>query len=136
MLIYCKKTWFLALLERQLFKNNNYQDIEKSKQVLDDLLKQNPYLVSFGLADVNGNILLSNSKIKLKHKKNLLTDAVTSHDFKKSLSSENMVVARTYYFKTIKEWIIPLRKAIRDENGNVIGVVIAGIKNSKNRTLS
>jgi diguanylate cyclase (GGDEF)-like protein len=129
---FLQKDMVLGIIGKQLFKNNNYKNIEESKQILDDLLKQNPYLVSFGLADVNGNILLSNSKIKLKHKKNLLTDAVTSHDFKKSLSSENMVVARTYYFKTIKEWIIPLRKAIRDENGNVIGVVIAGIKNSKN----
>lgn len=128
---FLQKDMLLEIIGKQLFKNNNYTDIKKSKRILDDILKHNSYLVSFGLADVNGDILISNSKVKLKHKKNLLTDAVTSYDFKKSLSSQNMVVARTYYFEAIKEWIIPLRKAIRDENGNVLGVVIAGIKNSK-----
>ncbi|EHP31095.1 diguanylate cyclase/phosphodiesterase (GGDEF & EAL domains) with PAS/PAC sensor(s) [Sulfurimonas gotlandica GD1] len=122
----------LGIVGEQLFKDENYKNEKKTKEILDTLLKQNQYLVSFGLADVNGNILISNSQVKLKHKKNLLTDKITSYDFKRSLTSNNMVVARTYYFKTIKEWIIPLRKAIRDKNGNVIGVVIAGIKNNKN----
>jgi diguanylate cyclase (GGDEF)-like protein len=127
---FLQKDMVLGIIGKQLFKNNNYKDIQKSELILDDILKQNPYLVSFGLADVNGNIILANSKIKIKHKKNLLTDAVTSNDFKESLISENMIVAKTYYFKTIKEWIIPLRKSIRDENGNLLGVVIAGIKNT------
>jgi len=129
---FLQKDMVLDIVGKQLLKDGNYKDDKKTKTILDDLLKQNPYLVSFGLADVNGNILISNSKIKLKHKKNLLTDEVTSYDFKRSLKSENMVVARTYYFKTIKEWIIPLRKAIRDKDGNILGVIIAGIKNDKN----
>ncbi|WP_294964507.1 EAL domain-containing protein [Sulfurimonas sp.] len=127
---FLQKDMVLGIIGKQLFKNNNYKDIQKSKLILDDLLKQNPYLVSFGLADVNGNVILSSSNIKINPNKNLLIDAVTSNDFKESLISENMVVAKTYYFKTIKEWIIPLRKAIRDKNGNVLGVVIAGIKNT------
>ncbi len=129
---FLQKDTILDIIGKQLLSNENYTDTKKTKLILDNLLKQNPYLVSFGLADVNGNILISNSKIKLKTKKNLLQDELTSYDFKSSLISKHMVVAKTYYFKTIQEWIIPLRKAIRDENGKVLGVVIAGMKNNRN----
>ena len=129
---FLQKEMILDIIGKQLFNNKSYTDTKKTKKILDDLLKQNPYLVSFGLADVNGNILISNSKIKLKHNKNLLSDEFTSCDFKRSLTSKNMIVARTYYFKNIQEWIIPLRKAIYDDNGVILGVVIAGIKNKRN----
>ena len=129
---FLQKDTILDIVGKQLFYNESHKNIKKTKQTLDDLLKQNPYLVSFGLADVNGNILISNSKIKPNRDKNLLRDELTSCDFNRSLTSMNMIVARTYYFETIQEWIIPLRKAIRDENGKVLGVVIAGIKNSRN----
>ncbi|MFT5659713.1 MAG: diguanylate cyclase (GGDEF)-like protein [Sulfurimonas sp.] len=129
---FLQKDMILDIVGKQLFHDDSYKDTKKTEHILDDLLKQNPNLVSFGLADVNGNILISNSKVNINNKKNLLTDEVTNYDFKSSLTSKNMVVARTYYFQGIQKWIIPLRKAIRDENGKILGVVIAGIKNNRN----
>jgi len=44
-----------------------------------------------------------------------------------------MVIGRTTYFKALQEWVIPIRKAIRDENNKVLGVMAAGILNAKNK---
>jgi len=122
----------LGVVGEQLFKDENYKNEEKTKKILDKLLKQDPFLVSFGLADVDGNILVTSSNVKLKKHINFLENKKTAYSFKQSLKSDSMVISRTYYFDPIKEWIIPLRKAIRDDDGNVLGVVVAGVKNSKN----
>ncbi len=129
---FLQEEMILTLVGEQLFKDNNYKNETKTKNILDRLLQQNKYLVSFGLADVDGNVLISSSNVKLKKKLNFLKNKKTAESFKESLKSNDMVVSRTYYFETIKEWIIPLRKAIRDKDGNILGVVIAGVKNSKN----
>lgn len=129
---FLQEEMILTLVGEQLFKDKNYKDETKTKNILDRLLQQNKYLVSFGLADVDGNVLISSSNVKLKKKLNFLENEKTASSFKESLTSNDMVVSRTYYFDTIKEWIIPLRKAIRDKDGNILGVVIAGVKNSKN----
>jgi diguanylate cyclase (GGDEF)-like protein len=122
----------LGLVGEQIFKDNKYKDEEKTKEIFDRLLSQNPYLVSLGLADVDGNVLIPSSNVKLKTNLNFLENEKTSSGFKESLTSDDMVVSKTYFFDTVKEWIIPLRKAIRDKDGNLLGVIVAGIKNSKN----
>src|SRR5690606_4048489 len=38
---------------------------------------------------------------------------------------------RTYYLPTLKEWIIPVRKRITDHNGQVVGVMSAGLRLGK-----
>ena len=129
---FSQKEIILDIIGKQLFKDANYKNEEKTKQILDSLLEQNPYFTALGLADVNGNILISTSNVKIKHKKNLLKDKITSNGFKKSLISKDMIIGRTYFFKSVNEWIIPLRKSIRDKNGNVLGVMIASLKNNKN----
>ena len=122
----------LDVVGRQLLENDFYKNENQSKHILDEIIKQNSYLIAFGLADVNGNILISSSNVKNISKKNLLRDKHTRTDFKKSLLTDKMIIGRTYFFKNVNSWIIPLRKLIKDKNGNILGVVIAGLKNSKN----
>jgi diguanylate cyclase (GGDEF)-like protein len=129
---FLKKEMILRILGESFFKDNLHKDRAKAQKLLDTLLRDNSYLISLGLADANGNVLISSSNVKLQNNLNFLESEVTAEGFKEALSSENMVISRAYYFDVVKEWIIPLRKAIRDSYGNVLGVVVAGIKNSKN----
>ena len=122
----------LETIGKQLLKNNSYKNSEKTQKLLDSLLKKNPSLAAFGLVDINGNIIASSSNIKLTKKVNLLHTNRLNNDFKDVLQSKDMCVGRTYYFAAIDDWVIPMRKAIRDENGIVIGVMTSGLKNSKN----
>ena len=48
-----------------------------------------------------------------------------------------MVLGRTYHVKTLDQWVIPLRKTIRDEDGNILGVLATGlILDNKNSFLN
>ena len=122
----------LEIIGRQLLENDNYKDLNYSREFLDALLQKNPYLAAFGLVDGNGNIIAASSNIKIQNKINLLENNKAKDDFKKVLSSKEMLVGRTYYFPAVKEWVIPLRKAIYDDYGNILGVMTSGLKNSKN----
>jgi len=128
---FMQKDMLLSAVGERLFREYKDSSKEKIQEVFNLLLKHNPYLISLGLADVNGQVLIASSNVEKKDI-NFMQSDKTSYDFKRSLSSEYMVVSRTYYFEDIGEWIIPLRKTIRDEDGNILGVIVAGMKNSKN----
>ena len=111
----------------QAHKNENL-----SKELLDDIISHNPYFAAVGVADVDGNILISSSNVSIKNNKNLLQKETTKYDFQRSLTSDDLVIGRTYFFNNISKWIIPLRKLIKDKNGKILGVAIAGLNNEKN----
>ncbi|WP_321778411.1 EAL domain-containing protein [Sulfurimonas sp.] len=125
----------LTVIGKQLLDNDNYKDKQKVQKLFDELLKQNPSYIGFGLADIDGNLMATSSNIKVSKDYNFLKNKKTVDDFKRVLKSKKMIVARTYFFKNIDEWIIPLRKAILDENGNILAVMITGLRNDKNRNI-
>ncbi len=129
---YLQDEIILSIFGKQLLKNNNYKNSAKSQELLDDLLKNNKYFAVLGIADIDGNILLSSSNVNLSNKKIFLKKKTTSYDFKRALSSDEMVIGETYFFRNINEWIIPLIKLIKDSDGNILGVAIAGLKNEIN----
>ncbi|EQB40400.1 hypothetical protein M947_00965 [Sulfurimonas hongkongensis] len=128
---FMQKEVLLSVIGERVFREYKSNSKAKIEELFNLLLKHNPYLVSLGLADASGQVLIASSNVEKKDI-NFMQSDKTSYDFKRSLSSAHMVVSRTYYFKDIGEWIIPLRKAIRDDDGNILGVIVAGMKNSKN----
>jgi len=127
-----QKDMLLEIIGKQLLDKDNYKNKQKTQEILDNLLKLNPYLVGFGLFDVNGRAIIASTNVKTANKINLLKNKTTEYYFKKSLKTTSMVVGRTNLFKVVNKWIIPLRKAIRDTNGNVLAVMATGLKNEKN----
>ena len=122
----------LNLLGNQLTQNQNYKSAQKARDILDNILKLNPTLVAFGLANPNGQLYVVSSNLKnIKNLPNLLDKEETKDSFNHSLTSHNMVLGRTYFHKTLNSLIIPIRKSIYDENNNVIAVMTAGINVSK-----
>ncbi|MBD3611083.1 MAG: EAL domain-containing protein, partial [Hydrogenovibrio crunogenus] len=63
---------------------------------------------------------------------NIATHTATKESFLRTLQSHNMVIGKTYFFNPLNSWIIPIRKAIRNHEGKVMGVVTAGLKIGKN----
>ncbi len=122
----------LEMVGRQVLENKAYNNTTKAKRLLDSILIQNPYLLGFGLAKTDGTLVLLSSSIKASQKINLATDERTRDGFSQALKSHNMVVGRTYFYPAIGKWIIPLRKAIRDDKGNVIGVMTSAVINERN----
>ena len=118
----------LEILGVELLEDDKYKSKEKSSKIFDRLLFKDPALAGFGLVDVHGNYMALSSNIDPSKMPNLLSDPLTSDSFEQALSSENMVLGRTYFVEGLHEWVIPLRKAIRDQGGNVLAVMTTGLK--------
>ncbi len=118
----------LELLGQQLLKNNKYQQKSDATEILNKLMRHNQSIIGSALSDVDGNLIASSSNIDLNKMPNLKHSENTRATFLKSLQNENMVLGRTYFLSAINNWVIPLRKAIRDSQERITGVMIAGIK--------
>lgn len=121
----------LESLGKELLRSK-HSYAEKQK-LLDQLLVKYPTLAGFGLLDKDGKFIVTSSNIKVKSGTDLLQDDSIRHYFTQTLQSNYMVVGETRYFKALGRWVIPLRKAIRDESGNVIGVMTTGFVNEKKK---
>ncbi|EGU54433.1 sensory transduction protein kinase [Vibrio nigripulchritudo ATCC 27043] len=118
----------LDVLGDRLLSENNYESDDASQEWLDRLLSINNSIAAFGLADPYGEIHLVSSNLSKFTQPNLLHKESTRESFAKTLTSYSMVLGRTYYKEDIDEFILPIRKAIRDESGNVLAVMTAGLQ--------
>lgn len=118
----------LDLLGEYLIKDDTYKDTQKSTKILQSLLKTNSSIAGFGLYDTSGNLYVTSINKDINKLPNLSQKKETKDSFEKALSSDFMVLGRTYYHDTLQTYLIPIRKAIRDENKNIVAVMTAGIR--------
>lgn len=124
-----KNESFLQILGERLVDAGDFENPSRATRALiSGLLKNNPELAGFGLAKPSGQLVLTSFKTDRNNLPNLLTIAESSASFKKALESDRMVVGRTYYLKTLGQWVIPLRYRILDANGKVSAVMTTGLK--------
>ncbi|MEW5011063.1 MAG: EAL domain-containing protein [Cycloclasticus sp.] len=102
------------------------------QQLFDSLLKTNPEIAGFGLAAPSGRFILASFDINNPAAISLQKNPASAVSFKKTLNSSQMVVGRTYYMKSLQQWVIPLRQRITDKNGLVTGVMTSGLKLESN----
>ncbi len=121
----------LELLGQQLYNNDFFKDRKNATSLLDNVLAQNKSFVAFGLINPDGKVILGSSNVVLDKIENLNSSPNTKDSFALALSSQHIAIGRTYFLKPLNSMIIPLRKAIRDENGKVLGVMAVGIKPNK-----
>lgn len=118
----------LELLGQQLLNNKQYVYQAQTRQILDRLLKQNRSLIGFALSNIEGQLIAGSSNIVLEKMPNLKQDEKSRETFNKALDSSDLVLGHTYFLDVIKDWVIPMRKAIRDQDNQLLGVMIAGAK--------
>jgi len=111
------------ILELGLTKNN-----PQSIQLLDSLLKKNSELAGIGIANPQGEIIISSSNFDPKNLPNLLQREETKESFKQALNSDFLVMGRTYFSAEYNDWIVPIRYRILDHNQQVVAVLTNGIK--------
>lgn len=79
----------LDILGSELFENNTYTSLEKSRMILDRLLSLNSSIDAFGLADIDGQLYLTSSNLKdVKQLPNLLQKVETKDSFNESLEKK------------------------------------------------
>lgn len=126
--VFVSQEMLLDVLGQQLLREHTDLTHPQSPKLLDDLLLVNPWVSGFGLARPDGKLVLVNSAQDKSLLPNLATQESSRDSFRQTLSSYSMVVGRTYYLKAMSEWGIPIRKALRDNDGNVLAVMTAGIR--------
>ncbi len=122
-----QQAMMLRILGTHLATSDFEHEEDNLHVLLDDFLKKNPVFVAYGLAKPDGTLVVTSRNIATKNLPNLLHSPKTSETFKYALESHDITLGRTYFFKPVNDWLIPLRYAIRDHNDRVIAVMNAGI---------
>jgi diguanylate cyclase (GGDEF)-like protein len=118
----------LDLLGRQILADKSTQSKIRTQRLLDKILQQNNSLLAFGLANMDGDIVVSSSNLDLDRMPNLKKLENSRKSFDKAIQTERMVLGRTYFLTALDDVVIPIRKGIRGEDNQVIGIMTAGIK--------
>jgi hypothetical protein len=112
------------LIGNEYLHNPNF-NIETANTVIN----LNPLLVDIWFFSKEGDLQLSTlPDITFP---NLLQHKNTRQWFQETLNTDKMVIGRVYLQKSINKWILPIRKRIRDEKGNIIAVISTGIDLAK-----
>jgi len=118
----------LDLLGRQILADKSTQSKIRTQRLLDKILQQNNSLLAFGLANMEGDIVVGSSNLDLDKMPNLKELENSRKSFDKAIQIERMVLGRTYFLAALDDVVIPIRKGIRGEDNQVIGIMTAGIK--------
>ncbi|MDD2384777.1 MAG: diguanylate cyclase [Sulfurospirillaceae bacterium] len=118
----------LDILGRRFMEDDDFRNNPESLKALDSLLTLNPSIAAFGLSTPQGQLTFMSSHPDVSNLPNLLSQIESKDSFLETLSSQHMVLGRTYMFHSLKEWVIPLRKAIRNHEGEVIAVMVGGLR--------
>lgn len=118
----------LDLLGRRLLLDRLVQRPDAAVALLDRMLEINPVVAGYGLADADGHLRVVNSTFATERLPNLLEQPDSRASFAAALRARHMVIGRPYRMPALGEWVIPVRKAIRDRGGRVAGVMTAGLR--------
>ncbi|TMP75939.1 bifunctional diguanylate cyclase/phosphodiesterase [Pseudoalteromonas sp. S1608] len=125
------KELMLDLIGRDILSNNNLTEKTSTIKLLDNILLENPVLLGFGLFNPQGEIIYYSSNLNASTMINLKENEKTRQSFSQTLSSDKMVLGQTYFNQSLQEWVIPIRKSLRDKSGTVIAVMTAGMAVSR-----
>ena len=118
----------LDLLGLQILSDESGDRGPRAQGLLDNLLQHNESLLAFGLANLDGDIIVASSNLDLGKMPNLKRFENSRKTFLKAMEADHMVLGRTYFLPAVNDLVIPIRKGIHDNQGNLIGMMTAGIK--------
>jgi diguanylate cyclase (GGDEF)-like protein len=117
----------LRVIGRRLEEVDAVRSPQRGRKLIDQMMKINPEMAAFGLADTDGQLLLVSGIPGERRLPNLMASEASRDGFAAALNSDSMVVGRTYHFPLLQRWIVPVRLALRDAAGEVSLVMTAGI---------
>ncbi|WP_295006437.1 response regulator [uncultured Dechloromonas sp.] len=85
-------------------------------------------IAGYGLARTDGQLILVSGVKAGTPLPNLLASDSSAESFLFALNAQRMIIGRPYFMKQLSEWVVPMRIALRNESGNVIGVMTSGFR--------
>ena len=114
-------------LGERLLELEGLENSEAARTLVDAMLEDNRALAGIGLSTPEGNLVMTSSNIALSRKVNLMQMPQTAESFRQALENDHLVLGRTYFFEGLKQWVIPMRYALRNSDGSVRAVLAAGL---------
>ncbi|MCB1905372.1 MAG: PDC sensor domain-containing protein, partial [Gammaproteobacteria bacterium] len=87
---------------------------ERGRSLIEELIRVNPTMIGFGLAQPDGQLLIVSGVPPGKPLPNLLHQTESSSTFLKAFDTDRLVVGRTYFMQLFDKWLIPIRIGVRD----------------------
>jgi hypothetical protein len=103
--------------------------------IFDRLIATNPVLAGIAVSRPDGTVTIVSSNNDTSKLPNLRRQPQSRATFLEALTSDHMVPGQVYYLDAVGAWILPLRKAIRDEQGKPVAVVSIGLKIDSSETV-
>ncbi|MBT8439606.1 MAG: PDC sensor domain-containing protein, partial [Gammaproteobacteria bacterium] len=116
----------LSVIGHRLLELNGLQDNPEARTIISEALEKNPKLAGFGLADIDGNLVLTSDNLDRQSLPNLLEKPETAKSFREALRTNNMVLGRTYFLPAAGMWLMPARFRLTDKFGNTTAVMTTG----------
>nr|WP_320114444.1 EAL domain-containing protein [uncultured Desulfuromonas sp.] len=116
-----------ATLLREGFTHKGTTSGVTIPSIFDQMLTANPSIQALGLLTPEGDYLAISGNVDVTTLPNLLEQKVSRDSFLHTLESRAMVLGRTYFFKPVGEWVIPIRKTLRDAQGKPLAVMAAAL---------
>lgn len=118
----------LNIVGNRFLEDENYKNNPRAMTTLNATLIDNPSIDAIALVKPNGTMTFVSGGYDVTKFPNLLEQKASRDSFLATLQSTKMVFGRTYYFKPIEQWITPIRKAIRDQNGHIVTIITAALR--------
>lgn len=125
----------LKILAEEVINGSESINLARSQILIKQFLKAHPDLLATNVLALDGQILVSTEESvgkKLPSQGNAPSFIIGRDELVKGV---NFNVGRVFYGPLIKEWVIPLRYAVRDQNGGLIYIVATGLPLTKFQNL-
>ena len=118
----------LTVVGREILRAGDLPQTPQYSPELDRILLENPVATGLGMARADGQLMLVSSNLDLDLLPNLLRSEASRDSFQEAVATDTMVLGRTYFMSAMDKWIIPVRKALRNPQGDVVAVMTAGLR--------
>lgn len=118
----------LTVVGREILRAGDLPQTPQHSPELDRILLENPVATGLGMARADGQLILVSSNLDLDLLPNLRRSETSRDSFQEAVATDTMVLGRTYFMSAMNKWVIPVRKALRNPQGEVVAVMTAGLR--------
>lgn len=122
----------LDILGKELLENGSTLKAQTTApKIYNHLIDMNPDFAGLGLLTPAGDYIYISGTGDVSRLPNLISQEASRDTFLHTLEEKKMVLGRTYFYPPFNEWVIPIRKALRDSEGRVVAVIAAALRVEK-----
>ena len=125
---FIKHETILRVVGEELLRVGILEEPESGRALIEDIGKTDPGMVGFGFIRPDGQLLLASGIPPERPLPNLMAREPSASDFQQTLASERLHAGRPYFFPLFQDWVIPMRKTLRNAEGELVGVMAAGYR--------